>query len=105
MQALSYVIYLNLRPHQVFGPRFPHTEAGVIVFLARLRALRGLGMTLPPYKYVLPTYRPAVLFFKNYLPMAQINLKGARTLDVANMQLRRRPKVPVHPMVAFAENF
>lgn len=166
-------------------------------------------MKLQPYKYVLPTHRPIVLFSKNYLPMARINLKratvllvtgraepleligktwqmrspsltlevpehirlrcgeskrlwktppvnrrevlrrdghvcqycgskrqltldhvlprsqggshtwdnvvtacapcnarkGARTPEVANMQLRRRPKAPMHPVVAFAENF
>ncbi|MEM7794178.1 MAG: HNH endonuclease [Cyanobacteria bacterium P01_C01_bin.118] len=166
-------------------------------------------MTLRPYKHVLPTYRPVVLFSKNYLPMARINLKratvllvtgraeplvllgqtwqmrspsltleipehirlrvgnservwktppvnrrevlrrdghscqycgsrrqltldhvvprsqggphtwdnvvtacapcnsrkGACTPDGANMQLRRRPKAPIHPVVAFAENF
>ncbi|MBT9316986.1 hypothetical protein IXB50_16275 [Leptothoe spongobia TAU-MAC 1115] len=39
-------------------------------------------MTLQPYKYVLPTYRPIVLFSKNYLPMARINLKRAIVLLV-----------------------
>ena len=39
-------------------------------------------MTLRPYSYVLPTYRPVVLFSKNYLPMARINLKRATVLLV-----------------------
>ncbi|MEM1251669.1 MAG: HNH endonuclease [Cyanobacteria bacterium P01_H01_bin.21] len=39
-------------------------------------------MTLRPYSNVLPTYRPVVLFSKNYLPMARINLKRATVLLV-----------------------
>ena len=39
-------------------------------------------MTLRPYKSVLPNYRPVVLFSKNYLPMARINLKRAAVLLV-----------------------
>ena len=163
MQALSHAIYLNPRPHQVFGPRFPDPEAGAIVFLTFLRALRGLVMTLRPYKHVLPAYQPIVLFSKNYLPMARINLKRATVLLVTgraeplallgqtwqmrspsltleipeHIRLRvgngervwktppvnrrevlrrdghgcqycgsrRRPKAPMHPVDAFAENF
>lgn len=37
-------------------------------------------MTLQPYKHSLPTYRPIVLFSKNYLPMVRTNLKQATAL-------------------------
>lgn len=39
-------------------------------------------MTLRPYNTVLPNHRPIVLFSKNYLPMARINLKRATVLLV-----------------------
>lgn len=41
-------------------------------------------MTLQPYKHTLPTYRPIVLFSKNYLPMVRTNLKRATVLLVTD---------------------
>ncbi|NEQ51658.1 MAG: hypothetical protein F6K11_16215 [Leptolyngbya sp. SIO3F4] len=40
-------------------------------------------MTLRPYKHLLPTYRAVMLFFKNYLPMARINLTRVAALLIA----------------------